>query len=416
MKKLLASILGCLALPLLLFLQSCSGGSSDPEPQLIADFSSDVQSIFAGESVVFSDQSQGDPTSWAWTFEGGTPATSTDPNPTVQYNAIGNFTVSLTVSNGASEDTKSMSQFISVACTCTTECTESCTEALLVNQSLTVNNTSRQYDLFLPSSYEYTSSLPVIIDLHGYTSDAEEQREISNFTTLAETKSIVMVWPEASATGASCVVPGVSGKYWNADLGGSTDDVAFIEALIDKVIADHKADPKRIYVTGLSNGGFMVYSLACAVSDRLAAIASVAGTMTTNLLTNNCTPTRSLPVLHIHGTGDTIIPYDGKADCLGGLSAVPNVVDFWRLNGGCSETFTEVSLDDTDASDNSTARMLTYNDCGNSVKFLIIDNGGHNWPGSAYQRNQGVSILLPINNDIDTNALIWEFFSQHQLP
>lgn len=397
-------------------IQGCSDEGSTPQPQLSANFTVDIESIIVGESITFTDISFGEPTSWEWTFEGGTPSSSTDQNPEITFEAPGLFDVTLKVTNAGSEDSKTENDFIEVTCECSSECKESCTETLLTNQTVSVDGRNRRFDLFLPSAYSYSTELPVIIDLHGYTSSGSEQREISNFENLAESNSIIMAWPEALESGTSCIVPGVSGKYWNANWGDDTDDVLFIDRLIDQLIADYNVDAKRIYVTGLSNGGFMAYSVACSLSSKIAAVASVAGSMTDNLLTSVCQPDRQLPVLHIHGTNDTIIPWEGLTECLDGVAAIEDVVSFWRTNAGCDETFTEIAYDDTDTSDGCTARMLTYENCENKVSFLIIDNGGHNWPGSSYQMNQGFSILLPINNDIDANEEIWEFFQQHELP
>lgn len=287
---------------------------------------------------------------------------------------------------------------------------------LLTNQKISINGTNRIYDVFLPSSHNNSTELPVILDLHGFSSNANEQREISDFTDLAEENDFIMVWPQALATGPNCLLAGVSGKYWNANWGIEVEDINFIDNLIDQLAEDYNVDLKRVYVTGLSNGGFMVYSIACALSERVAAVASVAGSMTEDLLNTTCQPARQIPVMHVHGTDDAVIFWDGEESCQDGIAAINDVVSFWRTNAGCSDTFMEASYEDIDTSDGSTARMLTYNNCGNKMKFLIIDNGGHNWPGSEYQINQGFSILRPINNDIVTNKLIWEFFKQHSLP
>lgn len=301
-------------------------------------------------------------------------------------------------------------------CNCSIDCIENCTSSLLTNLTIEVDGIDRSFDVFLPSTYEFSSELPVIIDLHGFTSNASEQRSISNFIDLAEDNTILMVWPEALATGTSCVLEGVSGKYWNADWGAETNDVNFIDQLIDQLLLDYDIDPKRVYVTGVSNGGFMTYSIACELSDRIAAVASVAGSMTQNILSTSCNPSRQLPVMHIHGTNDAVVLWEGQESCLGGIASIDEVVGFWRVNAECGETYNELTYQNTNTSDGSTASKRTYDNCGGKVQFVVIEGGGHNWPGSQYQINQGFSILLPINQDIAANDIIWEFFQQHELP
>ncbi len=395
----------------------CSDNSStDPLPEVEVSFTASESSITVNESISFTDQSTGNPTSWEWTFEGGDPAVSTDQNPTVSYGEPGLYDVTLRVTNSNSEDTQTFTDFIEVNCECSAECSEQCTPELLTDLIIRVDGAIRRYDVFLPSSHSVSSDLPVIIDLHGFTSDSDEQRSLSNFTDLAEENGIIMVWPEALVSGSSCVLPGVDGKYWNADWGAETDDVLFIDQLIDQLNADYAIDPKRIYVTGISNGGFMTYSIACALSDRIAAVTSVAGAMTQNVLNTECNPSRQIPVMHVHGTNDPVVFLNGDESCLGGIAAINDVVSFWRNNAGCSETFSEVLYEDIDTTDGSTAKMITYDGCGSKVQFLVVEGGGHNWPGSQYQIDQGFSILQPINKDINTTALIWEFFKKHQLP
>jgi len=304
-------------------------------------------------------------------------------------------------------------------CDCSAECTESCTSKLLRNENIQMPGALRSYDVYLPSIHDYTESLPVIIDLHGYLSTSADEREISDFTDLADENGIIMVWPQ-SLTGDNCLggtgpIP-ASGNKWTIGWDKTSRDVAFIDALIDKIGVDYHADLNRIYVTGLSDGGFMVYSLACALSNKIAAVASVAGSMTGDLMTN-CNPGRALPVLNIHGTADQLISWDGDPSCGSGYSSVMSTVDFWKSQSGCNDNFDELNFDDIDTSDNSTVSLLTYQGCAANevVELLKVTGGGHNWPGSLSMINDHISITLPINNDIDASEIIWNFFKDKTL-
>jgi len=398
----------------------CSSDDSPPpqEPPVVANFSANVTKVGIGGSINFTDMSINGPTSWEWTFEGGTPASSTQQNPTVTYSALGSFSVSLKVSNSTSQNTKSESGYIIVECMeCTVECPGSCTQTLQANQTIDVNGVSRQYDVLLPFAYSYTENMPVIIDLHGTYSTKEVQRQFSEFDAIADANNIIMVWPQALPF-TDCGGETYSSR-WNANFVESPDDIGFIDALIDKLIADYKVNPKRIYLDGLSNGGFMAYSVACALSDKVAAIASVAGTMSDNLI-NTCNPSRAVPILEIHGTADNVCNYGGyNAGCEGHQSSVDNTIAFWLSKGGCNSTYDTYSYPNIDTTDGCTARMLTYQGCNNMVKLVIVDGGGHFWPGSekftevfsAYE-----AYLSPWNFDIEASQVIWDFFKEHSLP
>jgi polyhydroxybutyrate depolymerase len=301
-------------------------------------------------------------------------------------------------------------------CICSSECLESCDDVTLTGLSIDVDGVSRNYDAYLPPLHEISTDLPVLIDIHGFTSNTRDQRTISDFTRIAKEENFIIIWPQAKASGENCLLAGPNGVYWNADWGITTNDIGFLDALIDQVGADYNADLSRVYVTGLSNGGFMVYSLACALSDRIAAVASVAGSMTENLLMTNCQPSRQIPVLHVHGTNDAVILWDGEPTCQGGIASIEDVVNFWRTNAGCASTFTELQYDNIDTNDGSTARILTYDNCSSKMKFLVIDGGGHNWPGSRDMLANSGSLLRPINNDINASEIIWNFLKEHQLP
>lgn len=389
-----------------------------PPPPVVANFSADVTNIGLGESINFTDMSINSPTSWEWTFEGGTPATSTEKNPTVTYTSLGSFNVTLKVSNSDSENTKSSPAYINVECTtCSAECPTFCTREFYSNLTIDVGGVTRYYDVLWPTAYTYTENMPVIIDLHGTYSTKEVQRQFSEFDDIADANNIIMVWPQAFPF-TDCSAETYSSR-WNANFVESPDDIGFMDALIDKLITDYKVNPKRIYLDGLSNGGFMAYSVACALSDKIAAIASVAGTMSDNLL-NTCNPSRAMPVLEIHGTADNLCNYGGyDAGCEGHQASVDDTIAFWRARGACNTTYDTYSYPNADTTDGCTARMLTYQGCNNMVKLVIIDGGGHFWPGSeiftevfsAYE-----AYLSPWNFDIEASQVIWDFFKDHSLP
>ncbi len=259
------------------------------------------------------------------------------------------------------------------------------------------NGITRSYTIFVPSTWSPEKNFPMLLALHGLTQTGNGMMGFSNFNLYAEQYGFIVVYPN-----------GVSNS-WNVGFpGGSTaDDVGFLIALIDTVNAAYATDLNRIYSTGFSNGGFMSYRLACEAGDRIAAIASVAGTMTTASL-SVCQPSRDIPVMHIHGTNDYVVFYNGGF----GNASVNEVLTFWNTANECPSIPTIENLPDL-VPEGSTVQKQTWTPCTDSteVTFYKINGGGHTWPGSIGSTGSGNT-----NRDIIASEEIWKFVSRFQLP
>jgi polyhydroxybutyrate depolymerase len=257
---------------------------------------------------------------------------------------------------------------------------------------------TRDYFVFRPKSYNNTSKMPVVFNLHGYLLHNDQQMNYSQMNLVADTAGFLVVYPEA--------IPPV----WNAGFSGAADvdDIGFIGALIDTLALHYSIDLQRIYSCGFSAGGFMSYRLACELNDRIAAIADVAGTMLT-YFAYQCTSNDPTPALIIHGTDDSIIKYNGDPD----WDSIPNVVNYWTNLNGCNEADT-VSLPDLDVSDGCTVDKMTYKDSSNTVRvvFYKVINGGHTWPGgdAEYFKSHPLGPVGKLSSDINANEEIWNFF------
>jgi polyhydroxybutyrate depolymerase len=154
----------------------------------------------------------------------------------------------------------------------------------------------------------------------------------------------------------------------------------------------------RIYATGMSNGGFMSFLLACQLSNKIAAIASVTGSMTTQTL-NECDAQREVPILQIHGTNDPVVPYNGIQQW---NTPIDDVLDYWVINNQCSPNPIVTDLEDINNGNGITVQEIIYNNGlnGSVVKHFKVNGGTHVW----FQ-----------NEDIDSSALIWEFFSNYDI-
>lgn len=255
---------------------------------------------------------------------------------------------------------------------------------------------TRSYIIVVPDDIDEGSDIPLVINMHGFTSSANEQMIYSNMNPVAQANKFIVVYPE-----------GIDAA-WNVGwtFGSTADDVGFLSELIAFLITDQNIDPQRVYACGMSNGGFMSYRMACERPDLIAAVASVTGSIVPSFI-NECNPDSPVAVMEIHGTADLVVPYTGSP---GIALPIEDVVDFWVERWSCNPSPQLTEIEDNDPFDNSTATRLDYNNCEDEseVSFIRVQNGGHTWPGSP--------INLPVTNyDFDASATIWEFFSRHQL-
>lgn len=267
-----------------------------------------------------------------------------------------------------------------------------------INGTIMHDGEERDYILYVPDIYNPANPTPLVFNLHGYTSNAEQQMLYGTFTSIADTAGFLVVHPNG-------LLDNTGTTHWNSGWGTGVDDVGFLSALIDSLAADYTINLNRVYSTGMSNGGFMSYHLACELSHRIAAIASVTGTMAINS-TNTCGASHPTPVMEIHGTADPTVPYDGNAS----MTPIPMVLLHWVQFNNCSPDPVVTPVPDVNTIDGCTAEHLLYpgGDNGVEVEHYKIIDGGHTWPGA----------ILPIgvtNYDFDASEVIWQFFNQYDI-
>lgn len=264
--------------------------------------------------------------------------------------------------------------------------------------SLEFDGLNRTFRLYVPNSYNPNEAAPLVINLHGYGSSSVEQEVYGDFRPVADTAGFLVVHPNGTPDNFNIM-------HWNTFGTSNVDDVGFLSALIDTLSTVYNIDAKRVFSTGMSNGGFMSFSLACLLSDRIAAIASVTGSMTLAQL-NNCVPGRPVPVLQVHGTADGTVPYEGNPLFV----PVQTVLDFWVGHNNCATTPVITEVPDIDPNDGCTAEqyLYPYGDNGSVVEHYKVLGGGHSWPGAPININV-------TNMDFSASEEIWRFFSQYDL-
>jgi len=266
--------------------------------------------------------------------------------------------------------------------------------------SFTHDDMEREYILYVPENYTGNEKVPLILNYHGYGSNAGEQMNYGDFRSISDTAGFLVVHPEGT------LLYGIT--HWNVGgwtIGSTVDDVGFSQALIDTLSADYNIDSTRVYATGMSNGGFMSFLLACQLSDRLAAIASVTGSMTPETYMA-CNAVHPMPILQMHGTSDQIVPYVGAI----WSKPIEEVLQYWVSNNNCINMAYTTPLPDLDTNDGSTVEHIAYynGDNNTSVEHYKISGGGHTWPGNMFG-GPGT------NYDIDGSVEIWKFFRKYDI-
>jgi len=259
-----------------------------------------------------------------------------------------------------------------------------------LDETLSSSGVTRHYILHLPPSYQAGTAVPLVINFHGYRSNSQQEENLTGMSAKADREGFIVVYPEGL------------NEAWNVGSGPNAKaDQQFIQDLILALESQYDIDPKRIYATGISNGGGMANRVGCNMADVIAAIAPDSGAYN---YWQNCHPSRPVPVLAFHGLDDNIVPYEGASTRM----MEPPIEEWaasWAAINGCSST-----PDLTTPVHGVTVR--TWSGCEDTADVILytLDHHGHSWPGS--------TIMPPeiTSQAVNATDLMWEFFKAHPMP
>lgn len=249
--------------------------------------------------------------------------------------------------------------------------------------TLNYDDLDRTYLLHIPSSYDGSSAVPLVLALHHAGGNGSGFESTTGFSDKADSNNFIVVYPN-----------GIEG-YWNAGnccgsaMEDTIDDVGFISALIDTISADYNIDSTRIFATGFSNGSIMVYRLAAELSNKIVAIAAASGQM----MLDECDPVRAVPIMHLHGLEDGAVPYEGGSASGYVFPSVESVIDIWAEINNC-ETEPDTIINNEDLMVRKWAALSSNAD----IILYTTPNDEHNWLTS-----------------ISATDSIWDFFIAHPL-
>lgn len=246
-------------------------------------------------------------------------------------------------------------------------------------KAISVDGFLRSYIVHVPSGYSPSRPTPVVLVLHGRNLTGEDMVGITGFNQEADSGGFLAVYP-------------TSPTAWKG-----RREVTFIQQVLDALEADYNVDRARVFVAGVSAGGVFAYRLACSLEGRVAAVSVVAGIDPTVL----CGLTRPISVLHIHGTADDVILYDGS----GFVPSVSEVIARWRGRDGCigAPNVTVSSPNGTRVTKESATPCRQ----GSEVTLYTVQDGPHTWFGFE-DSGPGAAV--------DATSLSWQFFRAHPMP
>jgi polyhydroxybutyrate depolymerase len=310
-------------------------------------------------------------------------------------------------------------------------------------ETLTLENVDRSFVVHLPKGYDDKQHYPVVILLHGTNQDSDDMERLTRFNELADKDSVIAVYPSALHGRWNFGIPelprqdyqrgpyrrrgyGYPGRY----PGGGypppqrdpeernrqqpADDVDFFNHMFDKLATKFAVDKARIYIAGLSDGGFMTLKAGCDLADRVAAIGTVGSAMPKTMV---CIPSRPLPAIMINGTDDPVVKYDGGKGKNGRIATISaeDTAKQWAKYNRCAEKPDHSKLS-AHGKGSMETKVDTYSGCQQDAQVVLysVKGGGNTWPGG--EQYESEKTIGKTSEDLDANATLWSFFVTRKVP
>ena len=271
------------------------------------------------------------------------------------------------------------------------------------DETMLVDGLKRKFTSYVPAIKDKSRKMPLVISIHGGLASPKGQFHLADFRPLADTDQFMVICPGSHRV--------FHDEKEDANSESFVDDVKFIDQIITYAIDTYNADPQRLYVTGISNGGFLTSRVACELSKRIAAIAVVAATMDSN---EGYAPVRPMPVIYIHGSKDPV--FSGKGGNFFGKKfySFDNVLKVWATLDGCDLKPAITRIPDL-AKDSTSIVKEEYTNPKNGLKVIgyNIIGGGHTWPGGWQYLPK--FIVGKTSKNLNACKEIWTFFKQYSL-
>ncbi len=271
-----------------------------------------------------------------------------------------------------------------------------------------IGNQSRSYILHLPAGYDNQQPLPLVFVFHGGGGNAKQMQRYMGMDPIADREHFITVYPQ-----------GIN-KQWNDGREfdqkiAANNDVLFIGQLLDTLIKNYAVNPRRVFSTGISNGGFFSIFLSYKMSQRLLAVAPVCASIPTKII-DDFYPPNPISVLLISGTADPLVPFNGGTvgngltGARGGCTSASQTIERYIAVDKTTAQPVSTDLPNTNKMDGCTAVQYSYEGGknGSRVVFIKINGGGHTLPGRSQYLPK--MIVGKVCRDFDAGETIWQFF------
>ena len=281
---------------------------------------------------------------------------------------------------------------------------------------LTVGALTREYLLHVPADLPKNTTVPLVFVFHGGNGQALGTMNLTKFNEVADREKFLVVYPQGI------------GRSWNDGRitqvsqahRDNVDDLAFFDALLTEISKTHRVDAKRVFATGISNGGIFSHYLAENRAEKIAAIAPIVGGIAVPF-NENFKPAQPVSVLIIQGANDPLVPYGGgkiaggdRKD-RGSVIATTETIKLWVAANGCAPSAAPSLLPDKDPKDECRTEVTQWKGGrgGSEVWLYRVQGGGHTWPGGLQYAPQ--FFIGKVTHDFGSGD-IWEFFKAHPKP
>jgi polyhydroxybutyrate depolymerase len=283
-----------------------------------------------------------------------------------------------------------------------------------VSETLVHENVKREYYIHLPPGFRKDKPAPLVIALHGGGGRGSllDRNTGGTLSAAADKRGVVLVFPDGIDR------KWCDGRSETLKRGKIYDDVGFISGIIDEMVKNYGIDRKRVYVTGISNGGFMSIRLAMDLSEKIAAAAPVAAQISKAIEKKR--PKLPVSIMIINGTKDPIVPFNGGHIRLfrlgrsrGEILSTAASIEIFRSYNGCGKTPEIIKVKDKDPKDGTKVEIEKYTGgkLGTEVILVKVIGGGHTWPGG--RQNLRPGIVGGLCRDINASEMIIDFFLRH---
>jgi len=283
----------------------------------------------------------------------------------------------------------------------------------LIQESVTSEGMDREFYIHVPKGYDHNAKLPLVVCFHGGFGLGARMDELTGLDAVSDRNGFLLVYPQ-----------GIN-RHWNdgrnIDGHDRYNDLQFFEDMLAHLERRWNIDPQRVYVAGISNGGFFSQYLALLLPNKIAACASVAAPLP-DIVYNTRKPMKPTSIIYFLGMSDPLVPFRGgpihykSFHDRGTVISAAETTQFWVKANKCNAVPRTIDLPDLDANDGTRVHyaQFTGGRGGSEVVVYGIEGGGHTWPGGKQYLGEGT--VGKTCRDINASELIWEFFRNHTAP